>query len=537
MRSAIVVLLVACGGHAPPQSGVDAAGTSPAVCQPIAPRVPVPFAPRSDGLAPLDSVAVPQPSGGDITDFTAAVRLGKALFWDVQVGGDGMTACATCHFSAGADARTMNTLSPGPNGRFESLGVTGPGQVAQVGVINSDDRYGSQGVLATTFEGLDPDPTHAADLCTPAPDPIFAGHRQVTGRNAPSVIGAALYRDLFWDGRASHVFNGVDPFGMTANAAMGTTAIDHAALASQAVGPPGNPVEMTCAGRTFAELGAKLLARTPLAQQTVSAEDGVLGCLAGASGGLVCGDHPCTYGELIAAAFGPQLAQNPAPSFARIFGQAIAAYESTLIPDRTPYDRFLRGDTIALTARQQEGFGVFNFDLNGCIHCHSGAELSDASASFAELHGLLNVDGGDQGFHDTGVRPSPSEDLGRAGLGPNHASFSVSGSSVDRAAFKTPQLRNVGLTAPYFHNGSKATLDDIMDFYEQGGDFDGTASDLHALILVPDQRQALIDFLQNGLTDCRVQMQRAPFDHPSLVVPDGPTVPAVGASGNGGCPP
>ena len=116
--------------------------------------------------------------------------------------------------------------------------------------------------------------------------------------------------------------------------------------------------------------------------------------------GLRCGDHACTYGELIAAAFGPT--QN----FARVFGQAIAAYESTLIPDATPYDRFLRGDAHALTARQSDGFGVFSNPLTGCINCHAGAELSDASLSFAAAHGLLNVDGGDQGFHHTGVRPT-----------------------------------------------------------------------------------------------------------------------------------
>src|SRR5262245_26239885 len=53
------------------------------------------------GLAPLASVAVPQPIGGDIVNQAAAVRLGKALFWDIQLGGDGQIACATCHFHAG----------------------------------------------------------------------------------------------------------------------------------------------------------------------------------------------------------------------------------------------------------------------------------------------------------------------------------------------------------------------------------------------------------------------------------------------------
>src|SRR6266567_4745497 len=62
-------------------------------------------------LGPLSSVAVPMPIGGDIVDQAAAVRLGKALFWDIQLGGDGQTACATCHFHGGADNRTFNTLN------------------------------------------------------------------------------------------------------------------------------------------------------------------------------------------------------------------------------------------------------------------------------------------------------------------------------------------------------------------------------------------------------------------------------------------
>src|SRR5438067_3932354 len=130
MRSAMLVLLVACG-HSSSDPGVDA---SSATCVAIAPRVAIAFPERDDGLAPLDSIAVAAPIGGDVVDVSAAVRLGKALFWDTQVGGDGATACATCHYSAGADARRMNTLSPGPNGKYESLGVTGPEQFAPQGV-------------------------------------------------------------------------------------------------------------------------------------------------------------------------------------------------------------------------------------------------------------------------------------------------------------------------------------------------------------------------------------------------------------------
>ncbi|PYM98804.1 MAG: hypothetical protein DME08_07120, partial [Candidatus Rokuibacteriota bacterium] len=76
---------------------------------------------RADGdLAPLSSVGVPKRTGGTIINNAAAIKLGKALFWDEQTGGDGRIACATCHFHNGADNRTLNTLHPGPDGIFAS---------------------------------------------------------------------------------------------------------------------------------------------------------------------------------------------------------------------------------------------------------------------------------------------------------------------------------------------------------------------------------------------------------------------------------
>jgi len=136
------------------------------------------------------------------------------------------------------------------------------------------------------------------------------------------------------------------------------------------------------------------------------------------------------------------------------------------------------------------------------------------------------------------VRPT-AEDLGRAGLGPAAAAFSVSGSAFDRGAFKTPGLRNVKLTAPYFHNGGKATLADVVAFYTRGGDFANPerAGDLQPRSFDASDQAALVDFLTNALTDCRVEMQRAPFDHPALPIPDRSAgLPATGANGLGSCP-
>src|SRR3954447_19269248 len=158
------------------------------------------------GLSPLSSVAVPQSVGGDVVDRAAAVRLGKALYWDVPTGGDGLIARASCHFHAGTDNRMMNVVNPGPDGLFTSGGVTGPGQLFSPSAILDDDRVGSQGIVGAMFAGVDPDPSHAADLCTPDQGTPFYGHRRVTGRNAPPTLGAVFNRDNFWDGRANHGF-------------------------------------------------------------------------------------------------------------------------------------------------------------------------------------------------------------------------------------------------------------------------------------------------------------------------------------------
>src|SRR4051812_25032022 len=497
----------------------------------------------SGGLRPLSSEPVPRPTGGHIVDPAAAVRLGKALFWDVQTGGDGKTACASCHFLAGADDRLVNTLNPGPglNNPFASGGVTGPGQLFTPGNIVNDDRGGSQGVVAATFAGIDPDRSHPADVCAADPSTPFASERQVTGRNAPTVIGAVFFRDVFWDGRANHVFNGNDPFGTTGNAGEAQASVANAALASQAVGPANNNVEMSCKGRPFNgdnSLATKLLARAALQLQQVSPGDSVLGELASADGpGLVCGGEPCNYDDLIRPAFGDALADDAEHSFSMIWGEAIQAYEATLIPDQTPFDRYLAGTSSALNAQQQRGLDVFQGKGN-CTKCHSGALLSDASVSLFQSSGATNRDGGDQGFHNLGVRPT-AEDLGRGATPDGGVSFSVSGAKADRGAFKTPGLRNVKLTAPYFHNGGKATLADVVAFYSRGGDFANPerAGDLQPRGFSAAEQTALVEFLAGALTDCRVEMQRAPFDHPALPLPNrGSDLAATGADGLGGCP-
>jgi hypothetical protein len=103
---------------------------------------------------------------------------------------------------------------------------------------------------------------------------------------------------------------------------------------------------------------------------------------------------------------------------------------------------------------------------------------------------------------------------------------------------KVPSLRNVELRAPYFHTGRFGTLDEIVDFYNRGGDFNAPNKDpnIVPLGLNPQQRANLLAFLRRPLTDPRVANQQAPFDHPSLnqTSPRVPQTFGIGTAGTGG---
>ena len=115
-------------------------------------------------------------------------------------------------------------------------------------------------------------------------------------------------------------------------------------------------------------------------------------------------------------------------------GQAIAAFERSLLAMNSPYDRFLAGDRDALTAQQRRGLEAF--DRAGCDRCHEGTMFSDFD------------------LHAEGVRENPR--------------LSEPDAGTRRYRFRTPSLRNVALTAPYMHNGMLATLEDVLRFYDRG---------------------------------------------------------------------
>ena len=91
------------------------------------------------------------------------------------------------------------------------------------------------------------------------------------------------------------------------------------------------------------------------------------------------------------------------------------------------------------------------------------------------------------------------------------------GDIIADGAFKTSGLRNVELTAPFFHNGGQLTLEQVIEFYNRGGDF---GRNLPPLNLSADEKKSLVAFLK-GLTDERVRLRKAPFDHPQLFVTNG----------------
>ena len=359
----------------------------------------------------LKTVPVPKPVGIEnfVKDNNAAIALGKALFWDMQVGGDGMVACASCHFHAGADRRERNQLNAGANGGFDGSGLNhtlsaaeypfhklaNPDDRGSARLLSKDDVSGSNGVHNSEF--LDILPGVGRDDIVGVPDGTFnvngLNTRRVTGRNTPSTVNAIFNVRNFWDGRANRRFNGRNPFGDSdPNARMLRVndlgeldlvriSINNASLASQAVGPPNNNTEMSAAGRDWLKLGKKMLSLQPLGTQRVHGEDSVLGELAITGGpGL-----NTTYADLIQKAFAPQwwnsqlmvdAALNVIPgatatsfggtlptdqytlmeaNFSMFWGLAIALYESTLISDDAPYDQFAEGHSNALTPQQQLG--------------------------------------------------------------------------------------------------------------------------------------------------------------------------------------
>ena len=231
-------------------------------------------------------------------------------------------------------------------------------------------------------------------------------------RNAPTTLNAFLLRSQFWDGRA-------------------------ATVEEQAGLPILNPIEM---GRKSREEVVAAVAAMP------------------------------EYPPLFAKAFGREL------TYDDIAG-AIGIFERTLAFFDAPFDRFVAGDVAALSADALAGWDLFNGKAR-CVTCHpigpSTPLFSDdlfhnigvaaRHQAFEEMAKLALVELRKDDSAEALDRLALETDLGELGR------FLVTRNYMDIGAFRTPQLRNAGVTAPYMHDGSLATLWDVMDHYNKGGE-------------------------------------------------------------------
>lgn len=213
----------------------------------------------------------------------------------------------------------------------------------------------------------------------------FGVHGQLGGRNAPTVWNAAFLSTQFWDGRAP-------------------------TLEEQAKGPPANPVEM---GMESVDAAAERVRR-------------------------ITGYRPW-----FDRAFG-EGSEIDADSIAK----AIAAFERTLITPDSAFDRFVQGDTNALSAQQQAG--MKKFAATGCTACHSGVNFAGPELPMGT------------GFFQKFPTFADSAYVEKYGFMKDPGRFQATGNEADRHMWRVPTLRNVEHTAPYFHNGAVTSLDEAV---------------------------------------------------------------------------
>jgi cytochrome c peroxidase len=218
------------------------------------------------------------------------------------------------------------------------------------------------------------------------------------------------------------------------------------------------------------------------------------------------------YGDDYLATFGVRPEDDPDDDrLMANFGKAMEAYERTLIRVRSPFDQKLE-HFLTSVAQGQEQEDPFYADLlvfvrrGRCVVCHSGPSLSDRQfhdLGLTEPSSVLD-DGREAGaslaqadlFNSSGEY-SDAPEAGNIHLG------TISNEKGSLGAFKTPSLRNVGLTAPYMHNGSLATLEEVIAFYDRGGDghgFAGIRTDTIIPLYLSDSEKAALLRVLGSLT-------------------------------------
>jgi cytochrome c peroxidase len=280
--------------------------------------------------------------------------------------------------------------------------------------------------------------------------PVSEGIRDQLGRrNAPTTMNALLMQTMFLDGRAP-------------------------TLEEQAKLPIVNPIEM---GQPDGVAAANAIANDP------------------------------EYQRMFMSAYGR------APNYEDI-ARAIASFERTLVFLDAPFDEFVAGKTNAISPAAQQGWALFN-GKGRCVTCHAvnpsnplgtdnrfhnigvAARHKDFEKLAAQALATLASSGGPEAVDQLALTSDLSE-LGR---------FLISKQRADIGAFKTPQLRNIALTAPYMHDGSMQTLWDVMDHYNKGGEANAYLDGgIEPLALSEAEIDQLVAFMFT-LTDRRFQAQ------------------------------
>jgi cytochrome c peroxidase len=186
------------------------------------------------------------------------------------------------------------------------------------------------------------------------------------------------------------------------------------------------------------------------------------------------------YSDLFQSAFGEDVTPGN-------IGKALGAYQRTLLAGDSPFDRYLfKKEKDAISPEAERGFHVF---LEAkCDSCH--LIMTEGLHPFA----LTNVLFTDGKFHNLGVDSAKNK--------PDPGLYNITGNQEDWGRFRTPTLRNVALTAPYFHDGSAATLADVVDFYDKGGlKHRNLDPAMRPLKLSPQQKQDLVRFLESLTTN------------------------------------
>jgi cytochrome c peroxidase len=193
--------------------------------------------------------------------------------------------------------------------------------------------------------------------------------------------------------------------------------------------------------------------------------------------------------------------------------RAISSFERTLVSGNSPLDRYQSGDLNALSRAARSGLILFRSKAR-CVVCHTFNQsfpfLTDGnyrntgvSANFAEFDGLArralqSTRDDSRGSLDSLLKQTGSFELGR---------FLVTSNSLDIGAYRTPSLRNVELTAPYFHDGSAATLEEVVRFYVKGGKANSFRDwQLEPVDLSEEEQRDLVEFLKSLTSDDARQM-------------------------------